>query len=360
MKDQAKSFAKKAVHDPSRSRTVTGFSALPRQVIPFDGRVFGVNNAAQPQHFQDFKEDGTVAKAYSSYALYNSPLASNSKMGLTKPSRVVERYLVKNRRGKMYTPRGTLLRILTDTCGVQTVTPPESASIGALTRFTGKEIYDLAKGIEYYDENEHKIKVGNATCLRIISMTQLEPTDVPDLGDRRWLYTLSFSDAHGSSPSEFFMQVTGMMSYFSRFWDEEQCKDGQRDLKLALPGRDHASFALSVGGQRGEGPWPLKVAGRIALSLLVGCGQTKTLDEGNADPNISEEGYKAYLAQAAVSPPLVRDYTDGSDSNSMMIDPKYVAPTSVGLWRKVKDSSGKTVWFRLVKITLLQAAIIFS
>ncbi|CBY20087.1 unnamed protein product [Oikopleura dioica] len=346
LRDHAKSIAKKETPDPTKSRKVTGYSALPREVIPFDGRSFGVNGAAHPQHFQSFKADGSVQKTCPSYVLYNSPLASNPKLGLTKPAKVTERYLVKNRRGKMFTPKGTLLRILQDTCGVQKLSPHESVKESELTRFTGKEIYDLAKDVQYYDEDERTVKVGNATCLRIISMMQLEPTDIPDLGDRRWLYTLSFSDSHGSSPSEFVLQITGMLSYFSRFWDEFQDSDGQRNFKLKLPGRDHASFALSIGGQRGEERWSMKIAGRLALSLLVGCGRTKTLAEGDADPAISEDGYKAYLAAMSTKKPLVRDYSEGSSSESMMVDPKYIAPTAVGLWRKVKDSKGKSFWYQ--------------
>ncbi|CBY30908.1 unnamed protein product [Oikopleura dioica] len=343
---QAEDLAKKEKPDPTKSKSVSGFSALPRGCIAFDGRAFGVNGCAIPQHFQEFSEDGSVKKTCTSYALYNSPLASNSKLGLTKPAKVAERYLVKNRRGKMYTPKGTLLKILKDTCGVQKITPHVSLTNAELTRFTGDRIHDLAKDVEFYDEDTHTVKVGDAACLRIVSLMQLEPTDVPELGDRRWLYTLSFSDAHGSSPSEFYLQITGMQSFFSRFWEEIQGDDGQRSFKLKLPGRDHASFALSVGGQRGEERWPMKIAARVALSLLVGCGRTKTLAEGDADPEINEDGYKAYLASKPAMEPLVADYTEGSDSNSRMVDPKFKARTSVGLWRKVKDEEGNTMWYQ--------------
>jgi hypothetical protein len=116
---------------------------------------------------------------------------------------------------------------------------------------------------------------------------------------------------------------------------------------MELPGRKHASFAISCGGERESEAWSLKIAGRVAISVLCGCGMVKSLEDGNQDPEISEDAYLAYLkAKDETEVPMVRDYSEGSTSNSKTIDPAFEAQTSVGLWRKVKGEKGKTMWYK--------------
>jgi hypothetical protein len=141
------------------------------------------------------------------------------------------------------------------------------------------------------------------------------------------------------------MQVIAMLNFYSRFWEEVQHSDGQRHLELSLPGREHLSFALSVGGRREWKRWSCKIGGRVAQSILLGCGKVKTLAQGDRDPGITEDAYLEYLQRKRVSPPLVHDSSEGSNELSRKIDPEYKAETSVGLWRRVVDAKGEGFWY---------------
>ncbi|CBY12542.1 unnamed protein product [Oikopleura dioica] len=343
--------ARKELDMVDNTEEVEGLTAIPRHCYPFDARSQGKIINGIPQHYELPLDGDQPDFSPSNYTLYNTPLAS-SGIKLTNPKVIRARYLAKNSKGKYYNPVGTCYKVLKDTCGIQRISLPHGVSTPRLQAPTGEEVYNECLNVTYVDEADGKKKTGNRTALSIYSMQKMEGTDVPDGCDRSWLYTLSLGDSHGSAQEEFLFTVVGMLNYFSRQWEEKEGSDGQRYLRITLPGRDHGSFALSVGGIRPDidNFWKTKIAGRSCISILCGAG-TITRTASALAEEASEEPAAAFDAMMTREQPvLIQDTTPGAGPESRRLDKAYRVPSPVGLWRKIPQKSElpgtwqKTLW----------------
>ncbi|CBY11807.1 unnamed protein product [Oikopleura dioica] len=319
---------------------VEGLTAIPRHCFPFDARSHGRIIDGIPQHYNLPLDDEQPAFCPTNYTLYNTPLAS-SGLKLSNPKFIRSRYLAKNSKGKYYNPLGTCYKILRDTCGIQRIQVPHGVGLPRLQAPTGEEIYNDCQDVTYIDEADGKKKTGNRTALSIHSMQKIESTDVPDGCNRAWLYTLSLGDSHGTAQEEFLFTVVGMFNYFSRQWEEKEDTDGQRYLSITLPGRNHGSFALSVGGIRPEitNFWKTKIAGRSCISILCGAG-TISNNSDAAAAGASEQAAIQYDSELeSHQPTLVKDTTPGAGPESMRLSKDYRSPSPVGLWRRLPEDS---------------------
>ncbi|CBY15837.1 unnamed protein product [Oikopleura dioica] len=355
--------------DVFETRSVYGYGKLPSFVVPFDGRVSGKLPAnGVPKHYQE-KVAGSNITRSQSYCLYSSPLAQGPVNMLNNKS-VSRRYLQSNR-GRPYTPKGTLYRLIRDTAHpketaelvgsnqtesddpavkeagsnaeASAITDEHSLSTEEISFPTGSEIAAECKDAKYQLDGETTVRTGQKVAVRITSTWIMEPTNIPVDANRSWLTKLTSADAHSSSLNEFVGVVAGQMSILSRYWKERLLENGQRVFLTTVPGRSYSDFSYSTGGGRDNvGTWSLKLGGRAIVSFLCGCCTRLSLKEAEkmAIPP-TEDAYQAALQGRKAANRLISDQSVGAPAGAKMLCPSMDPPTTAGTWRLVKDNQGR-------------------
>ncbi|CAG5107856.1 Oidioi.mRNA.OKI2018_I69.chr1.g3519.t1.cds [Oikopleura dioica] len=330
--------------------TTKGFTVLPDYVLPFDGHADGsYPENGVPQHRSTSEEQLSTT----TFAIYTTPMRADD-INPGDFQRIKERY-IRQHHGTFYTPEGTLQAIIRDVC--QPVAPWHDHSKGypemseeERTKLTGKDIDRLCNDVPCQDSDGDFFN-GSICALKIYPMISFEPTDVPEYSNRPWLRKIAHADSHGQNIEDFTLSIVGTLSTMARFWNENLDGEKRRVYDAFCPGRCCMDFAMSIGAERPNSYWSMKMSGRMGILFLCGAVERKGLRAAES-MGLTLEKYKQRREQEKQSMTetvLVPDTSIGAPPGSMTL-PQESNPGHDYDWHPVYNSDGKllrwekTIW----------------